>query len=82
MAPSIRVDTSIVAADQTSAKSMANMLTGDTINAELGKNDLPRAEILDPAQVAFRSSAASSAVAGSHDYLSPGSRLGWWWWWW
>jgi hypothetical protein len=51
LAGSIRVDTSIVAADQTAAKSMANTLTVDKINAELGKNSLPQAEILDPPKV-------------------------------
>jgi cytoskeletal protein RodZ len=50
-AGSIRVDTSIVAADQTAAKSMTNTLTVHKINAELGKNGLPQAEILDPPQV-------------------------------
>jgi hypothetical protein len=48
---SIRVDTSILAADHTAAKSMANTLTVDKINAELGKNSLPQAEILDPPKV-------------------------------
>jgi hypothetical protein len=51
LAGSIRVDTSVVAADQTVAKSMANTLTVEKINAELGKNGLPQAEILDPPQV-------------------------------
>jgi hypothetical protein len=51
LAGSIRVDTSIVAADQTAANSMANALTVHKINAELGKNGLPQAEILDPPQV-------------------------------
>ena len=51
LAGSIRVDTSIVAADQTAANSMANTLTVHKINAELGKNGLPQAEILDPPQV-------------------------------
>jgi hypothetical protein len=51
LAGSIRVDTSIVAADQTSAKSMANTLTVDKINSELRNNGLPQAEILDPPQV-------------------------------
>ncbi len=50
-AGSIRVDTSIVAADQTSAKSMANTLTFDKINSELRNNGLPQAEILDSPQV-------------------------------
>jgi hypothetical protein len=40
-----------VAADQTAANSMANALTVHKINAELGKNGLPQAEILDPPQV-------------------------------
>jgi hypothetical protein len=51
LAGSIRVDTSIVAADQTAANSMANTLTVHKMNAELGKNGLPQAEILDPPQV-------------------------------
>jgi hypothetical protein len=51
LAGSIRVDTSILAADHTAAKSMANTLTVDKINAELGKNSLPQAEILDPPKV-------------------------------
>jgi len=51
LAGSIRVDTSIVAADQTSAKSMANTLTFDKINSELRNNGLPQAEILDSPQV-------------------------------
>jgi hypothetical protein len=51
LAGSIRVDTSVVAADQTVAESMANTLTVEKINAELGKNGLPQAEILDAPKV-------------------------------
>jgi len=48
LAGSIRVDTSIVAADQKAASSVVDRLDVDTINAELRKNGLPEAEILDP----------------------------------
>jgi len=48
LAGSIRIEMSIVAADQKAAASMVDMLDVDTINAELRKNDLPEAEILDP----------------------------------
>jgi len=60
MAPSIRVDTSIVAAGETAAKAMADTLTGEKINAELDRNGLPRAEIIDPPKVGVKGGPAAA----------------------
>ena len=47
LAGSIRVDTSIRAADNAKAGSMAKRLTADNINAELAKVGLPQSTILE-----------------------------------
>jgi hypothetical protein len=60
MAASIRVDTSILAAGETAAKAMADTLTSDKINAELGRNGLPWAEILDPPKVGVKGGPAAA----------------------
>jgi hypothetical protein len=52
LAGSIRVDTSIRAADNVKASSMVNRLTADNINAELAKVGLPKSTILEAPKVA------------------------------
>jgi len=52
LAGSIRVDTSIRAADNAQAGSMAKRLTADNINAELAKVGLPKSTILEAPKVA------------------------------
>jgi hypothetical protein len=52
LAGSIRVDTSIRAADNAKASSMVNRLTADNINAELAKVGLPKSTILEAPKVA------------------------------
>jgi hypothetical protein len=52
LAGSIRVDTSIRAADNVKASSMVNRLTADNINTELAKVGLPKSTILEAPKVA------------------------------
>jgi hypothetical protein len=52
LAGSIRVDTSIRAADNVKASSIVNRLTADNINAELAKVGLPKSTILEAPKVA------------------------------
>jgi len=52
LAESIRVDTSVTASSEAAAKTMAQALTADKMNAELSKNNLPNASILEAPSVA------------------------------
>ena len=75
MDASIRVDTSILAADETAAKAMADTLTGDKIIAELDKNGLHQAEILDPPKVGVKGGpAASPATARPPPSAGPSAQ--------
>ena len=69
LARSIRVDSSIRAADNSRANSMANALTLDKINAELAKVGLPRSIMLEAPRVTdtFMQSGSNLLVVASAD---------------
>jgi len=62
LAESIRVDTSVTASSEAAAKTMAQALTADKMNAELSKNNLPKVTFLT-APVFEAPKAASPPVA-------------------
>jgi len=73
LAESIRVETSIKAADQSAAAAMADKLTASTINTELAKEGLPDATIIAaPTVEAVATSATDSETTG----LSAGALAG------
>jgi len=62
LAESIRVGTTIKASNLAAAETIAQDLTADKLNAELSKNSLPRATVLEVPKVSAVSDATSSLM--------------------